>query len=127
MGIRVTWGDEVHQVVHVVYEHEWTIEDYQVSSEAMVALMDSVDHRVDFIYEFRETTIPRDVLSQFPKMQASRHPNHPNHGFIVLVGLHGLPEMILDVYSKLFMSRERFARAGSIEEAYAILHARRAG
>ena len=127
MSITVDWDSEVADTIHVTYHKDWSIHDYYDSSQQMIELMDSVDHKVDFIYEFKETVIPKGALSIFSEMQEkATHSEHPNHGFIMLVGLRGATDQLFQLYSRLFMDSERFARARSVPDARAALEGRRA-
>lgn len=126
MNIDVQWFDDSKLIVHTVYEGMWNFDDYLNASAKMAELMDGVDHKVDFIFEFRQLSIPGDMIGQFTRMQTSPHATHRNYGFSVLVGMPGILDTLLRVYSRVFMNRRKFARAGSVDEAVKIIREQKA-
>ncbi len=125
MNIDTQWYDDNKTIIRTIYEGIWAFDDYAIASAKMAELMDSVDHKVDFIFEFRQLSIPSDVMGQFTRMQTSPHATHRNYGFSVLVGLPGVLDTMLKIYSRVFMNRRKFARAGSVDEAVKLIDEQR--
>jgi hypothetical protein len=51
---------------------------------------------------------------------------HPNYWLLVAVGVRGFANTLADIYSSVFISPSMYARADTLEEAYAIIKERRA-
>jgi hypothetical protein len=127
MAFKVRWGDDDRTVVHMSAEGEWTDEDYLAASGEVAALMDEVEHPVALIVDVLDFVFPKGIISRFPRMRGDApHVSHPNYWLLVAVGARGFTNTLADIYSSVFISPSRYARADTLEEAYAIIKERRA-
>jgi hypothetical protein len=126
MAITVRWGDEDRTVVYMLFEGEWTVEDYLTASGEVAALMDEVEHPVALIADALAAVMPEGLISRFPQMKGAPYISHPNYWLVVVIVAPGFAYALADIYSSVFLSPSRYARADTPEEAYAIIEERRA-
>jgi hypothetical protein len=125
MGIEVKWDDEEKTIIRHTYSGQFTWDELEAVNHELKAMLDSVDHRVDFIGDIENVKIPRDALSNYPKMASSPVFTHPNAGLAVMLGTSRFAETMLGLFGKVFYQTSRIVTASTPEEAYEIIAAHR--
>ncbi len=123
MNISVTWDNDKKTVIRYEYHGRWTLEDFNAAYLQAREMVSQCDHTVHFIVDVRDSTlIPSGALSRGRSVVNSPL---PNEGRTVVVGANTLIRSIMDVFQKIHgrkIDQSKFILAGSIEEAYEILH-----
>lgn len=78
MPVEAHWDNDAHTVIrYEVYGH-WTVEEFWVAYEQGRAMINSVEHRVDFIQiamdELATGYVPSNYLSTLSSMYRNAHP-----------------------------------------------------
>ncbi len=83
MCIRVEWSNEAQTAIRIVYEKGWNWRDHQLALDAVNALLDTVAHPVDLLFEL-EHSMPQAEDTAWSVAQSG--PLHPNwSGRLVVV------------------------------------------
>ena len=76
MAITVQWDSPDQTTVLIVFTRPWTWKDFNTAREEMLVLFDSVNHKVDVIFDIRNGGFPPpDALTHFRKAAQIEHPN----------------------------------------------------
>src|SRR5262245_50437159 len=95
MPIQVNWDDESKTIIHVNVEGDWTWDEFYQSLDQGGALLDSANHRVDFIVHMENSkTMPMGALNHGRKIMTM---DHPNRGLTVYTGDTGLMKALLQI------------------------------
>ncbi|MCC6612623.1 MAG: hypothetical protein IT320_04035 [Anaerolineae bacterium] len=133
MPMHISWLDDEHTIILCSGEGHWTWEDFAEGVQRAVALMNTVSHRVDLIYDRKLGSYPprgsglphyKDALQRMPE----------NAGMHVFVGaMHTVIQVTMRLFFRLygrFIDDEmagRFVVADSVESAKALIDKDRAG
>ena len=122
MAITAEWDNEEKTIIRQTYVGYWTWDDIQGMVEACQQMLDSVDHKVNFISDLRQsqTMLPPGVTAQFSWL--TNYLRHPKMGKSVIVGA----SEFIRVFGNIFISAHRgiaedIVFAPTLEEAQAIL------
>lgn len=96
------WDDESHSVMRVTYQSGWTWDDMEANLSTEAQMLDSVDHRVDVIADFRGTDLPFGAFSRLPKIAQSPPYTHRNSGMMVMVASPGFIQEVVAIYKRLY-------------------------
>jgi len=83
MKISVEWDTEEKKAIKITYQRHWTWDDFNAAYVQMLELLDSIDSRVDIIFDIRKSGFPPNGASSNFKRVAET--NHPNAGRIIFV------------------------------------------
>ena len=121
MAIRVTWEDENQQVILNIYEGMWTLDDFYAAVQKSQQLFDSVDHKVNVIFDVRQSsTFPKGFMGAIGTL--SKKP-HPNTGVMVIVGGNAFMRAFYDVFTRVYAiqsARQPTYMSANYEEAHRI-------
>ncbi len=78
MSVHVDWDNDEHTAILWMFVGRWTWGEYDDALNAINAMLEEVDHKVDFIYDVREMSIvPPDLVTRF-KLKYARKPEKAN-------------------------------------------------
>ena len=126
MTITVSWGNEDKTIIALSYERPWNWVEFETAVGEMTALLDSVNHPVDMIFDIRRAGAPpRGALDRFKKVAET---NHPNAGWLVFIDSGTVVMRFLDLLMKLYGltgNVPKFQFVHSMEEAHTLIAKRR--
>ena len=121
MKLPVEWENEEKTIIRMIFAGNWNWHDFYEANVAVVALMQSVEHTVHTIADFRQSQgIPLDSPLVHARNAISALPD--NWGILVIVTNNPLLEHLVNVFRITF--RKMGARtflAGSIEQAHQLI------
>ena len=123
MSIQIDWADDSKTCIVLTYGKGWVWDDFFAASPVVAEMLDSIDHPADTLHDVRNTTIPQNVISQFPKFtRGSVSLKHPNAGRAVFVGVSMYLKILAQMFQKLYaeLGRKVFL-VNTIEEAFQLL------
>jgi len=115
------WDDEAHTIMRVTYRPGWTWDDLEGNLSIEEEMLDSVDHRVDVIADFRGTRLPPGAISRLPKIAQSPPYTHRNSGSVVMVGSPAFMEEVVGLYKRLYGQAARLTMVKDLDEARALI------
>ena len=129
MAIQVFWHDEGKQLIRCDVNGRWTWDDLQKALRQTIGMMDSVQHKVDFIIDLRGGSFMANPLSILAQAQSVATPEtHPNEGVKVVIGANGLVRTVYDGYRRITTSMGKnqvFQFANTMDEAHRIINQQR--
>lgn len=125
-NLTTEWDDEAHTIMRVTYHPGWTWDDLEANLPTEKAMLDSVEHRVDVIADFRGTLLPPGAISRLPKIAQSPPYTHRNSGSVIMVGSPAFMQEVVDIYKSIYGSAQRLQMVGNLEEARTEIARRRA-
>jgi hypothetical protein len=124
MSVAVVWDDDEKSIIRFIFEGSWTLDELYTAFDEQSQMLDSVDHKVDVIVDFRESNaVPEHLIGNFSRIFQSSGSSHPNTGMTVLVGVGGFAQILADLFSKFFA---RLPTTTTLEEAHTIIADERA-
>jgi hypothetical protein len=123
MPIIVEWDNPEQTAVLINYQRPWTWKDFDAAIKRMLELFDSVQHKVDVIFDIRNGGFPPpDAMKRF---KAAAEINHPNGGQLVYVAPGMLAQFVkslVQVLSRAFwgfgtFEDPKFVFTKTLEEA----------
>lgn len=76
MPITVEWDNPQQTALLFTYQRPWTWKEFDAAVEQTLAYADSVNHRVDVIFDLRKGGFPpRDAVWRFKSAAEITHPN----------------------------------------------------
>ncbi len=121
------WDNAEHTVMRVTYQPGWTWNDMEQNVDVEQSFLDSVNHRVDVIADFRDTQLPPGAISYLPKIAQSPPYSHRNSGAVIMVGSPGFMRQVVGIYKRVYGQAARLAMVADLDEARAVIAAKRAG
>lgn len=83
MSITVRWSNDEKTILVTKFEGKWTWDENYQARDMARAMLDSVEHRVDCIYDLSSTSLlPQGLL---PHAQSTVSQAHSNTGTLVIV------------------------------------------
>lgn len=129
MAIQIFWHDEEKQIIRCDVNGRWTWGDLQSALRKTISMMDSVQHKVDFIIDLRNGSFMTNPLSALAQAQSVATPEtHPNEGVKVVVGANALVRTVYDGYRRITTSMGKnqvFQFANTMDEAHRIIEQQR--
>lgn len=123
MKIEPTWDNEQKTIIRHIFQRGWGWTDFHQALEEASRMMNTVDHRVDVILDFRDASIiPSGAITQVKK--AYSNPKHPNVGTTVVVGANSFMQALVQVGTKLSpgtLQNWDVMFANTLDEAYSQL------
>lgn len=120
MKIQPVWDNEEKTIIRHIFERGWGWTDFHQALDEASKMMDTVDHRVDVILDFRAASmIPSGAITQVKK--AYTNPKHPNIGTTVVIGASAFMQAIVSVGTRLSPNALQdwdVQFANSLSEAY---------
>lgn len=121
MGITLRWGNQDQSVIWYHIEAPWTWEDADHARIELERMIQSVHHRVDFIFDVGTLgVLPKNTL----QVVADRFTLIPaNVGIFTVVGAPTMVKVMIDVLR--LMRPEVFSRyhvVDTFEEAYRLIY-----
>lgn len=120
MSVHVQWDNEEQTIILWSFVGRWTWGEYEDALNAASALLDQVEHTVDYIYDVRRMNIlPPDVVTRF-KAKYLKQP--PKTGRFVAVGVDHNLRLVWNTFTDLpYAHHLRVEYADTLEEAREIL------
>jgi hypothetical protein len=128
-AIRIDWSDETHSCIHAIYGHGWDWPEFFATDETAKAMLDTLDHKADFILELEDVVLPKNVVGQFPQfVRGAASLTHPNSRRVVIVGSGSHVQILLSIFQKVYpAAAKKVFLAASADEAHRILDSMLAG
>lgn len=110
MPITVQWYEEEQKNIQYDVVNIWSWQDLADAIEEAIALLDSVDYKVNLIIDFTNTTyIPPVSIVHLNKVANAPTVNHPNTKKLIMVGANKYIQVIFNVFKKVFpFAAERY-------------------
>jgi hypothetical protein len=124
MPIKLWWEDEAQTIFCWHLEGHWTWEEFRARLPLAAAAQRSVDHRVDVLFDMRQTDhLPPAAVHHVRQVLASMP---DNVGLLVMVGPNIFVKAALATFSSLYkQSAKKFRLVDTLDEAYELLSALR--
>lgn len=108
MGIRVYWGDERQTLVCYEFNGAWSWDDLHFAVRQAAVLQRTVTHRVDVIFDMRESgRIPANPMGNF-RVVAEGQP--PNVALGVFIPLKRFLVALLEALAKFSPAMQQYYR-----------------
>ncbi len=105
MAMQVGWQDNNKEIIRCTTDGRWTWDDLQRALNATIKLMDTVEHKVDFIIDLRRGSFAINPLSILGQARNVATPEtHPNEGVKVVLGANGMVQTAYDGYRRIIAS-----------------------
>ncbi len=127
MSINVQWDNLDRTVVMIDFHRPWTWKEFDSAIEQMLNLFNSVNHRVDVLFDIRDGGFPPpDAIKHFRKAAEIQH---PNGGLLVYIAPRVLVQFINSILKIMTVAfagsgtfeSPKFIFTKSLEEAHAYL------
>jgi hypothetical protein len=125
-NITTEWDDDEKTILRVTYHFGWSWDDLEGNLTIEEELLDSVDHKVDVIADFRGTQLPPGAISRLPKIAQSPPYTHPNSGAMVMVGSPAFMKEVVGVYKRVYGQAAKLTMVSDLDEARALIAQKRA-
>lgn len=124
MSVHVQWDSEEQTTIVWSFVGRWTWGEYDDALNAAAAMLDSVDHKVDYIFDVRHMSIlPPDLVTRF-KAKYLKKPEKAR--YYVAVGVDTYLQLVWNTFTDLpYAHHLKVAYADTFEEARAILASKR--
>ena len=123
--IITEWDNDDKTVMHVTYQSGWTWDDMEGNLPLEEDMLNSVDHKVDVIADFRGTQLPTGAISRLPKIAQSPPYTHPNSGAMVMVGSPAFMKEVVGVYKRVYGQAAKLTMVHDLDEARALIAKKR--
>jgi hypothetical protein len=127
MPINVKWDDDQKNAVLITYLRPWTWKEFDVAIKEMIDLFETVNHKVDIIFDIRKGGFPPpDAMKRF---KAAAEIDHPNGGQLVYIAPSMLAQFVkslVQILDRAFwgfgtFKSPKFVFTKSLEEAHDFL------
>ena len=125
MSVHVQWDSEDQTTILWSFVGRWTWGEYEDALGVATAMMDSVDHQIDYIFDVRHMSIlPPDLVTRVK----AKYLNQPEKiRYFIAVGFDRDLQLVWDTFTDLPYARHLKAEyADSLEDARDMLAGRRA-
>lgn len=104
MGIQVTWGNDDHNTISVIYERSWSWTDFADAKLQIDTLLNSVDYNVDILSDSSKSGgLPGgNALSVLARSFQSAP---SNIGKVVVVGANPFFKSLLQILQTVSLNR----------------------
>ena len=123
--IITEWDDDSKTIMRVTYQSGWTWDDLDDNMLVEQQMLNSVDHKVDVIADFRGTRLPPGAISRLPKIAQSPPYTHPNSGAMVMVGSPAFMREVVGVYKRVYGQAAKLTMVHDLDEARALIAQKR--
>lgn len=118
MGIKVIWDNDEKTIIRYCYDSQWTLSDFNEAYTESRALLNTVDHKVHFIIDIRDSHIlPNGALSRGRTITNSPH---PNEGRTAIVGANAVIRAVMNLFRRIYGAKfeeSKFIFVDSLENA----------
>jgi hypothetical protein len=119
--IITEWDNDGKTIMRVTYQPGWTWDDLDGNLLLEEEMLNSVDHKVDVIADFRGTQLPPGAISRLPKIAQSPPYTHPNSGAMVMVGSPAFMKEVVGVYKRVYGQAAKLTMVHDLDEARALI------
>ena len=120
MGIVVTWDNHQKTILRLELTTPWTWTEYDEATDQLEALLNSVDYRVDVIFDGQYSTSPPG--DGYPHYRRIAESLPLNTGLILVAGVTNEAKAAANYFMPMFPELgARLAFVDSVEEARTIL------
>ena len=119
--IITEWDDDAKTIMVVTYQPGWTWNDLEGNLPLEQQLLDSVNHRVDVIADFRNTRLPPGAISRLPKIAQSPPYVHPNSGDVIMVGSPAFMAEVVSIYKRVYGQAAKLTMVEDVPAARQII------
>lgn len=120
MPVSMDWDNQDRTVIKVSFDGIWDVSDIQRMITKGVSMLETVDHKVDSIFDFTNSTFsPKNLLSTLDRMENTYS---PNERLVILVNANVYIKSIAKVARLL--APKTFANlnfVNSLDAAYALI------
>lgn len=116
-NISTVWDNDEHTILRVTDHKGWTWDDLEANLPIEQQMLDSVDHRVDVIADFRGTRLPPGAITRLPVIAQSPPYTHENSGRVVMVGSPSFMKEVVDVYKHVYGQAAKLTMLETVEAA----------
>lgn len=120
-NLTTEWDNDEKTIMRVTYHAGWSWDDLEANLPVEAQMLDSVDHRVDVIADFRGTQLPPGAISRLPKIAQSPPYTHPNSGAMVMVGSPAFMKEVVAVYKRVYGQAAKLTMVHDLDEARVII------
>jgi hypothetical protein len=127
MPVIVEWDNEDKTAVLINYQRPWTWSEFNAAIEQMMGLFNSVNHKVDVIFDIRNGGFPPpDAMKRFKQAAEISHPNGGQLVFIAPSMMAQFVKGLVQILTRAFWAfgtfeGPNFVFTKSMEEAHAFL------
>jgi hypothetical protein len=115
--ITTKWDNDDKTIMVVKYHPGWTWQDMEANMQTEKEYLDSVNHRVDVIADFRGTNLPPGAISYLPKIAQSPPYTHENSGLMAMVGTPNFMKQVVDVYKAVYGQARKLTMLPDLDAA----------
>jgi len=120
MPVNATWDSDAQKVIRLTIEGQWSWAEFYSTTLTIIAMMERVRTRVNFIVESRTDYVPDEALRQLEA--ASNFFLHPQAGITVMIGTRGYLRNLTSAFGHLYPKAAlRLMVAETADEARALL------
>ena len=127
MPIFVKWDGDAKNAVLITYLRPWTWKEFDVAVTEMLNLFETVNHKVDVIFDIRKGGFPPpDAMKRFKEVAEIDHPNGGQLVFIAPSMLAQFVKGLVQILDRAFwgfgtFKDPKFVFTKSLEEAHDFL------
>ncbi|MGF1507443.1 MAG: hypothetical protein GYB64_16605 [Chloroflexi bacterium] len=120
MNVLITWDNDEKTIIRVTLKDGVTIDEMINNMSKTLELIDSVNHTVDYLLDFRLKRIPDRWLVRFPEIAGHPALTHENLGVQVVISNNRFVQRLSSIFTSVFSSSVWVVETE--EAAYARLH-----
>ena len=110
MPITVQWDNPEQTALMILFQRPWTWREFDAAIEHMLNFFNSVNHRVDVLFDIRDGGFPPpDAIKHFKR---AAEIDHPNGGLLVYIAPRVLVQFINSIIKIMTMA---FSGSGTFE------------
>lgn len=122
MTVTMRWFNDEHKIILFDFAGNWTWDEYQTAYDQSKPLLESVNYKVDFILETRNSrNIPYGAIG---RLRQAAEKAHPNAGIRVFVGVPKIHQSLGQLFTSLYpgtAAKYPFRFAETVEEAVRLI------
>lgn len=100
MSVTTEWHDDHKTVILYTVSDPWTWDEMYKGIDDCYAMMETVQHSVDTIFDIRESNgLPPSALANIRTLNRRRHENSRH---VVVIGLRAFHRSILNTFARLY-------------------------
>ena len=124
MPILISWEDNDKTIIQVCFTGDWTWADFPPIRLKSIEMLNSVDHVVDFIADFRDVT--RVAKGAFSVGRSITNSRLKNEGIAVVVGTSPILRVLFHTFTNTYSAtRNRYFYTSTLEEAHILIKTKR--
>lgn len=129
MAMHVSWHDDNKAIIRCNADGRWTWDELEAALHKTIKLMDSVEHKVDFLIDLRKGNFILNPFSLLGQARSVATPEtHRNEGVKVVIGANGMVQTAYDAYRRVISTMGKnqvFHFADSEAQAHQIIQRER--